>query len=103
MKFFVDSRAANLRAAFEDEGLEARLREIESSDESVVSATDDDDVACLRHGLGRPLHVFQNFESCQTPVCAHDAAARMSCRSAHVKVLNWRAILRPAGNRTQKE
>ena len=40
MKFFGDSRAANLRAAFEDEGLEARLREIESSDESVVSATE---------------------------------------------------------------
>jgi hypothetical protein len=44
-----------------------------------VSATDDDDVACLGHELGRSLHVFQNFESCQTPVRAHDASARMGC------------------------
>ena len=79
MKFLGDGCATNLRSTFEYQRFKARLREIESRDESVVSATDDDDVACLGHELGRSLHVFQNFESRQTPVRAHDAAARMGC------------------------
>ena len=79
MKFLCDGGATNLRSSFEYQRFEARLREVESRDESVVSATDDDDVACLGHELGRSLHVFQNFESRQTPVRAHDASARMGC------------------------
>ena len=42
IKFFGDSAAADHFAAFEDEGLEAALGKIKSSDESVVAAADED-------------------------------------------------------------
>ena len=47
--------------------------------------------------------VFQNFHRCLTPARAHDAAARMRRRAAHVKILDRRAILRPTRRRPQKE
>ena len=36
-------------------------------------------------------------------MCAHDAAAGMRCRSAHVEILDRRAVLRPSRHRPQEE
>ncbi len=49
MKFFRDRRSAHLRAAFEHERLESSFGQIEGGDQTVVSATDDDDVARFGH------------------------------------------------------
>src|SRR5947207_5884267 len=49
MKFFADGRAANLIAAFEDQRLEPGFGQIESSDQPIVAAADDYDVAKARH------------------------------------------------------
>src|SRR5712691_570949 len=54
-------------------------------------------------GLGRSLEVLQDFQRSQPARSAHDAAARMGRRSAHVKVLDGGAELRPARHRPQKE
>ncbi len=51
MKFFGDGRAADLRAAFEHQRLETGFGQIEGGDETVVSAADDDDIACLSHAF----------------------------------------------------
>src|ERR1035437_7168215 len=56
MKFFGDGRAAHLGAAFEHKRFESGFGEIEGGDQTVVSATDDDDIACFGHGL---LHGHQ--------------------------------------------
>src|SRR5579863_455546 len=53
--------------------------------------------------LGRSLDIFQNLQRGQPAVCAHDAASGMRGRSAHVEILNWRAVLSPAWHRTQEE
>src|SRR5580692_11538819 len=53
--------------------------------------------------LCRSLHVFQNLQRSQASVRAHDAAARVSRRTTHVEILDRRAVLRPAGDWTQKE
>ena len=45
MKFIRDCRAAGLRAALEHKRLESRFRQVESGDQPVVAATDDDDIA----------------------------------------------------------
>ena len=51
MKFFGDGRAANNRAAFEDEGPETFLREIKRGDEGIVPGTENHDVALDGHYL----------------------------------------------------
>jgi hypothetical protein len=50
MKFLGDGGAADEVAAFEDERLVAFFREVESGDERVVTATENDDVARSGHG-----------------------------------------------------
>src|SRR5438477_13185683 len=54
-------------------------------------------------GLSCSLEVFQDFESSQSARPAHNAPARMRRRSAHVKVLDGGAELRPARQRPQEE
>ena len=103
MKFFGDGRAAGLSAALQHQRLESGLRQVEGGDQSVMAATDDHDVALLLGQLRLPLEVFQNFESRQPPGRAHDAAAGMRGRSAHVEVLDRRAELRPSRHRPQEE
>ena len=49
MKLFGDGCAANNRAAFEDEGPETFLREIERGDESVVAGAENHDIALDGH------------------------------------------------------
>ena len=68
MEFFGDGCSADLRSAFEHQRLEARLRQIEGGDQSVVTAADDDDVALSRPWLGRSLDVFQNSSAARRPV-----------------------------------
>src|SRR5580700_8322532 len=53
--------------------------------------------------LGRSLNVFQNFQRGQPAVGAHDAASGMRGRSAHVEILDRRAILSPAWHGPQEE
>ena len=48
MKFFGDGRAARLSAALQHQRLVSGFGQIESGDQSVMAATDDDDVA-VRH------------------------------------------------------
>src|SRR5215469_2131573 len=52
---------------------------------------------------GHSLAVLENFQRRQTAVRAHDAAAWVGGRSAHVEILNRRPILRPSRNRPQEE
>src|SRR5438445_12150117 len=47
--------------------------------------------------------ILQYLDSGIASACAHDAAAGMRRRSAHVKIFYRRAILRPARRRPQKE
>src|SRR5437899_4415987 len=49
------------------------------------------------------LNIFQNLHRRIPSARSHNAAAGMRCRSAHVKVLDWRAILCPTRRRSQKE
>src|SRR6266851_1902698 len=58
---------------------------------------------CSLIRLCRSLDVFENLERRQSPVRAHDSAARMGRRAAHVKILDRCAILRPACDRPQEE
>jgi hypothetical protein len=51
MKFVSDSRAPNLRTAFEDQRLISRLGQVERGDQAVVAATNDDDVLGFGHEL----------------------------------------------------
>src|SRR5580692_95309 len=53
--------------------------------------------------LGGSLDVFENFESCEPAGCAHDAAAGMRGRAAHVEILDGRAKARISWRRTQEE
>src|SRR6266478_10176438 len=103
MEFLGDRSATGLLPAFQNERLESRSRQIEGSDQTVVTATDDDDVAFLGHGLGSPLEVFENLERREAPRSAHDAPSRVRSRSAHVEVLDGCAELGPSGDRPQKE
>jgi len=50
MKFLGDGAAADHFPAFEDEGLEAALGEIKSSDKGVVTAADENHALSKRHG-----------------------------------------------------
>src|ERR671939_1292253 len=50
-----------------------------------------------------PLSIFQEFQSRIASGRAHDPAARMRRRAAHVKIPDGRAILRPARRRPQEE
>src|SRR5260370_27875381 len=50
MKFLGDGAAADHFAAFEDDRLEAALAEIESGDQSVDTAADDNDALSEGHG-----------------------------------------------------
>src|SRR5689334_15145963 len=102
IEFFGDSRSADLRVTLKHEWLVSGLREIKSSDQPVVAATDDDDIACLSH-LSSPLMIFQDLERCQSAVGTHDATTGMGGRAAHVEILNGCPELRPARNRPQKE
>src|ERR1700730_3466537 len=54
-------------------------------------------------GLSCSLEVFQDFESSQSARPAHNAPARMRRRSAHIKILDGGAELRPARYRPQEE
>ena len=103
VEFFCDSGAAGLLAAFNDEWLESSFGEIEGSNQAIVSAANNNDVSLVGHDLRRPFPVFEDFQSRQPSVRAHDAAARMGSRSAQVEVLDGGAILGPTRNRTQEE
>ena len=104
MKFFGDGSATRLSATFQHQRLVSRFGQVESGDQAVMAATDDYDVAVVGFGhLGCPLEVFQDFESRQSSGTAHDAAAGMSGRSAHVQILDGSAELRPTRHRTQEE
>src|SRR5437016_3009511 len=94
---------AGVLSAFDDERLEASLGEIEGSNQAIVSASNDNNVSLLGHELRRPFEIFKDFQGGQPSVRAHNSAARMGCRSAHVEILDRRAISRPARNRTQEE
>jgi hypothetical protein len=56
MDLLSDSAAAHEFTPFEHKGLQACLRQITSSDKTIVTATDDDDVVHLNRTL--------NFELC---------------------------------------
>src|SRR5438874_6921649 len=103
MKFFRDRCTAGLRAAFEHQRLKSRFGQVKGGYQPVVPATNDDDITSLRHLGRRPPKIFENFERREPSGSAHDSAARMGRRSAHVEVLNRRAELGPAGHRTQEE
>src|SRR5262252_3317593 len=49
------------------------------------------------------LPVFQNNLTRQAPLRAHDAAARVRGRAAHIEVVDWRAVIRPPRDRAQEE
>ena len=102
MKFFGDGGAADNGAAFEDERLVALFREIESSDESVVAAAENDDVALRGHAQLLPVS-FRISSAARRPGSAHDAAAGMRGRAAHVQFFNGSAVTRPARGGTQEE
>src|SRR5580693_1287939 len=53
--------------------------------------------------LGGSLDVFENFESCEPAGCAHDAAAGMRGRAAHVEILDGGAEARVARGWSQEE
>src|ERR1700735_870075 len=53
--------------------------------------------------LRRPLCVLQNLQCRQSPIRAHDTAARVGGGTAHVEILDGGAVLRPACHRTQEE
>src|SRR5437870_12994431 len=74
-----------------------------SSDVCSSDLTNDDDITSLRHLGRRPPKIFENFERREPSGSAHDSAARMGRRSAHVAVLNRGAELRPARYRAQEE
>ncbi len=95
--------AAGLLTTLEYQRLESRLGQVERGDQTVVTATDDDDVAPLGHDLGHSLEVFENLPRRQSSRRSHDAAAWMCSRTTHVKILDGGAELRPARHRTQKE
>ena len=107
MKFIGDGGAADLGAALEDERFESGFGEIERGDQPVVAAADDDDVAPVdssRAWLRGSLDVFQNFQRGEASGRAHDAAAGMRGRAAHVEILEWacgsaRSPARDAGRR----
>src|SRR5437016_13260404 len=101
MKFFRDRRTTGLCAAFEHQRFKSRFGQIKGGHQPVVPASNDDDIASLRH-LGRPPKIFENFERREPSGSAHDSAARMGRRSAHVEVLNRGAELRPARYRAQE-
>src|SRR5271166_5739307 len=101
MKLFGDGRSANDGAALENERLRAFLRKVERGDEGIMPAAENHDVALCRH-LFLP-RVFQNFESSETSGCAHDAAAGVRRRTAHVQFADRSSIASPTGNRPQKE
>ncbi len=49
MKFFGDRSATRLRAALEDQRLVSSFGQVEGSDQPVVAAADDDDIALVGH------------------------------------------------------
>src|SRR5947208_7415273 len=102
MKFFRDRCTAGLRATFEHQRLKSRFGQVKGGYQPVVPASNEVDIASLRH-LGRPPKIFENFERREPSGSAHDSAARMGRRSAHVEVLNRGAELRPARYRAQEE
>src|ERR1700732_1810040 len=55
------------------------------------------------HRLGCSLDVFENFESGEASGSAHDAAAGMRSRAAHVEILDGGAEARVARGWTQEE
>ena len=67
MKFFSDRGAANLRAAFEHERLESRFGQVESGDQAVVPATDDDDVARVSAMLYAAFPSFRISSAARRP------------------------------------
>ncbi len=109
IELFGDGGAARLRSALEHQRLVSGPGQVEGGNQPIMSAADDDDVAVrcrgsfFGHGLGRSLEVFKNFESSQPTRSAHDAAARMRRRPAHIKILDGRTELRPARHRPQEE
>src|SRR5260370_15780973 len=53
--------------------------------------------------LGGSLHVFEDFERCQTSRRAHNSAARMRRRATDVEVLDRRPEPRPPCNVTEEK
>src|SRR6185437_11231855 len=100
-KFFSDGRSAGLSAAFQNQRLEPGFGEVKSCYQPIVAAADNNDVASHSHRLAGSI--FQDFQRGQPSGRAHDAAAGMRCRAAHVKVLDGRAELRITWHRTQEE
>ena len=61
IELFSNRRAAGLLTTLEHQRLESRLGQVERGDQTVVTATDDDEVAPLGHDLGHSLEVFENL------------------------------------------
>src|SRR6185369_15182081 len=82
--------AAHPVGAFEDERLQASLREKRRRDETVETGTDDDDVEA--HGVLAAIP-FQNPQRGVATGSSHDATAGMRRRAAHPKVSDRRRVL----------
>ena len=67
MKFLRDGGAADLRAALEYERLESGLGQIKCGDQTVVAATDDDDVARLRPSVYAAFPSFRISSAARRP------------------------------------
>src|SRR5437764_2619300 len=101
---FGSGATADDAATLQYQRLEPRLSEIKSGDQTVVPTTDNNDFLLFAHGLdGAALPVVQDLHRRQPTGSAHDAAAGVRGRAAHIKVLHRRAVLRPSRDRTQEE
>ena len=98
--------AADLLAALEDQRFPPGLRQVARRDEAVGAAADDRDPLVFRHIVTSgpsELPVAQDLLGGVLAVRAHDAAAGMRRRAAHIEVANRRRVLRPSRGRPQKE
>src|SRR5215212_3034327 len=122
MQLFSDCTAANHLTTFEHKRLQTTLRKITGGHEAIVTTTNDYDV--ISHSILLPqinaddadqkidlrlpaficgLNILQHLEGSISSRGAHDSATGMRRRTAHVKVFDRRAILRPARCGPQEE
>ena len=83
----------------------AAARQVGRADQSVVTAADDDAVVAARRDAltaSRPRS-RRMARAALAPGRAHDAAARVGARAAHVHAAHRRAVLRIAGNRAVEQ
>ena len=98
--FFRHGDAADDRAALQNQNFFSRFGEISRGHKPVVAGADDDRVVSGHGGLDQPqFHVFENFQRREAPRRCHDTATRMGAGAAHIKILDRRAVFRPARHR----